>query len=179
MDRARVDAVAPRLTLLHDVRASVLPGGVLACSDLYRGIARQLVFDPEAAAGEWPRTITALDQVLRGTVVVGDQLYGVGTCFAALSARGLVGVYRRHACPSWRWGQDRQKTPLAGGGLVGDGGGAPWHGGQPTAIPAVASVAQRAHGPRTAGPYAGADPPASRRGPGVVSVARESGAAVL
>ena len=44
-------------------------------------------------------------------------MYDVGTCSAALSARGLAGGCRRHACPRWRWGQDLPKTPLAGGGL--------------------------------------------------------------
>jgi hypothetical protein len=117
VDGSRLDAVAHRLKLLHEVRAAVLPGGILAFYDLYRGGARQLVFDPDAAAGELPRTITALDQVPSGTLVVGDRLYGVGTFFTALAARGLAGVCRRNTCQSWRWVQDLQKTPLAGGGL--------------------------------------------------------------
>lgn len=116
-DGSRLDAVAHRLKLLHDVRAPVLPGCLIAFYDLYRGITRHLAFDPEAAAGEWPRTITALAQVPGGTWVVGDRLYGVGAFFAALTARGLAGVCRRNRCQSWRWVQDLQQTPLAGGVL--------------------------------------------------------------
>jgi hypothetical protein len=115
-DGSRLDAVAHRLQGLHDVRAPVLPGCVTAFYALYRGIARPLACDPDAAAGEWPRAITALATVPRGTVVVGDRLSGVGTFFAALAAHGLAGVCRRHARQSWRWVRDLRQTALAGGG---------------------------------------------------------------
>lgn len=117
VDGSRLDAVAHRLKLLRDVRAPVLPGCLTAFYDLYRGIVRHLAFNADAAAGELPRATTALAKVPRGTLVVGDRLYGVGTFFAALSARGLSGVCRRNARQSWRWVRDLRQTPLAGGML--------------------------------------------------------------
>jgi hypothetical protein len=115
VDGSRLDAVAHRLKLLRDVRAPVLPGCLTVFYDLYRGIVRHLAFNADAAAGELPRAITALDQVPRDTLVVGDRLYGVGTFFTALSAHDLVGVCRRNARQSWRWKRDLRQAPLAGG----------------------------------------------------------------
>lgn len=117
VDGSRLDAVAHRLKLLHDVRAPVLPGCLTAFYDLYRGITRQLDFDPDAAAGELPRALAALKHVPEGTLLVGDRLYGVGAFFAALTAHGLVGVCRRNARQSWRWVQDLRTVALAGGEL--------------------------------------------------------------
>jgi Transposase DDE domain len=116
-DGSRLDAVVHRLKLLRDVRAPVLPGCLTAFYELYRGIARALDFDPDAAAGELPRAITALAKVPTGTLVVGDRLYGVGAFFAALTTQGLAGLCRRNARQSWRWLCDLRQTSLAGGGL--------------------------------------------------------------
>ena len=74
VDGSRLDAVAHRLKLLREVRACVLPGCLTAFYDLYRGIARHLAFDADAAAGELPRTIAALKHVPQGTLLVGDRL---------------------------------------------------------------------------------------------------------
>jgi Transposase DDE domain len=117
VDGSRLDAVAHRLQLLRDVRAPVLPGCITAFYDLYRGIARHLDFAPDAAAGELPRAITALEKVPRDTLVVGDRLYGVGAFFAALTTHGLVGLCRRNARQSWRWVRDLRQVPLADGML--------------------------------------------------------------
>jgi Transposase DDE domain len=117
VDGSRLDAVAHRLQLLHDVRAPVLPGCITAFYDLYRGIARHLDFDADAAAGELPRAITALKHVPKETLIVGDRLYGVGAFFTALTTHGLAGVCRRHTRQSWRWVQDLRQQPAAGGGL--------------------------------------------------------------
>jgi hypothetical protein len=117
VDGSRLDAVAHRLKRLRDVRAAVLPGCVIACYDLDRGIARRLCFAPDAAAGDLPRAITALEGVPRHTLVVGARAYGVGKCFAALTSRELCGVCRRHACQSWRWVQDLRNARLDGGTL--------------------------------------------------------------
>lgn len=54
------------------------PRCVTAFYDLDRGITLHLAFDPDAAAGELPRAITALEKVPRDTWVVGDRLDGVG-----------------------------------------------------------------------------------------------------
>ena len=50
-----------------------------------------------------PGAIAALEHVPKGTLLVGDRLYGVGAFFAALSERGLVGLCRRNGRQSWRW----------------------------------------------------------------------------
>jgi len=115
VDGSRLDAVAHRLKLLRDVRACVLPGCLTAFYDLYRGIARHLAFDADAAAGELPRTIAALEHVPQGTLLVGDRLYGVGKFFAALSARGIAGLCRRNGRQSWRWVCDLSTAHMAGG----------------------------------------------------------------
>lgn len=115
VDGSRLDAVAHRLKLLRDVRACVLPGCLTAFYDLYRGIARHLVFDADAAAGELPRTIAALMHVPQGTLIVGDRLYGVGTFFTALNTRNLAGLCRRNGRQSWRWVCDLSTTAVAGG----------------------------------------------------------------
>jgi hypothetical protein len=117
VDGSRLDAVAHRLKLLRNVRAPVLPGCLTVFYDLYRGIARHLDFNPDAAAGELPRALAGLEHVPAETLVVGDRLYGVGTFFAALTTQGLFGVCRRNGRQSWRWVRDLRKTPLAGGVL--------------------------------------------------------------
>ena len=115
VDGSRLDAVAHRLKLLRDVRACVLPGCLTAFYDLYRGIARHLAFEADAAAGELPRTIAALQHVPQGTLLVGDRLYGVGKFFAALSTHRLAGLCRRNGRQSWRWVGDLSTTSIAGG----------------------------------------------------------------
>jgi hypothetical protein len=115
VDGSRLDAVAKRLKLLWDVRARVLPGSLTAFYDLYRGIIRHLAFNADAAAAELPRAVAALDQVPKGTLLLGDRLYGVGVFFSALSERGLFGLCRRNGRQSWRWLRDLSKTYIAGG----------------------------------------------------------------
>jgi hypothetical protein len=117
VEGSRLDAGAHRRKLLRDMRAPILPGCLTAFYDLYRGIVRHLAFNADAAAGELPHATTALATVPRGTLLVGDRLYGVGAFFAALSARGLSGVCRRNARQSWRWVRDLRQAPLAGGVL--------------------------------------------------------------
>ena len=115
VDGSRLDAVAKRLKLLWDVRAQVLPGCLTAFYDLYRGMVRHLAFNADAAAGELPRAIAALEHVPKGTLLVGDRLYGVGAFFAALRERGLCGLCRRNGRQSWRWLRELSKTYIAEG----------------------------------------------------------------
>ena len=115
VDGSRLDAVAKRLKLLWDVRAQVLPGSLTACYDLYRGIVRHLACNPDAAAAELPRAMATLEQVPKGTLLLGDRLYGVGAFFSAVGERGLFGLCRRHGRQSWRWLRDLSKTLIAGG----------------------------------------------------------------
>jgi DDE family transposase len=115
VDGSRLDAVAKRLKLLWDVRAQVLPGCLTAFYDLYRGMIRHLAFNADAAAGELPRAIAALEHVPEGTLLVGDRLYGVGAFFAALREQGLFGLCRRNGRQSWRWLRELSKTYSAEG----------------------------------------------------------------
>lgn len=115
VDGSRLDAIVNRLKLLRDVRSRVLPGCLTAFYDLYRGITRHLAFHADAAAAELPRATAALQHVPKGTLLLGDRLYGVGAFFAALSERGLFGLCRRNGRQSWRWLRDLSKTYIAGG----------------------------------------------------------------
>jgi Transposase DDE domain len=115
VDGSRLDAVANRLKLLRDVRARVLPGCVTAFYDVWRGLTRHLAFHADAAAAELPRATAALPYVPKGTLLLGDRLYGVGAFFAALSTQGIFGLCRRNGRQSWRWRADLAKTSVAGG----------------------------------------------------------------
>jgi len=115
VDGSRLAAVVKRLKLLWDVRARVLPGCLTAFYDLYRGIVRHLAFNADAAAAELPRASAALAHVPKGTLLLGDRLYGVGAFFAVLSERGMFGLCRRNGRQSWRWLRDLSKTSIAGG----------------------------------------------------------------
>ena len=110
VDGARLAAVAHRLKLLRDVRARVLPGCVTAFSDLSRGITRHGACHPDAVAGELPRATAALGHVPHGTLLVGARLSGVGVFLAALTARGIAGLWRRNGRQSWRWGRALAQT---------------------------------------------------------------------
>lgn len=115
VDGSRLAAGAKRLTGRWDVRAQVLPGGLTAFDALSRGIVRHLACHADAAAGELPRAIAALEHVPTGTLLVGDRLYGGGAFCAALPARGRVGLCRRPGRQSWRGLRERSKTYIAGG----------------------------------------------------------------
>jgi len=96
VDGSRLAAIAHRLKLLWNERAVVLPGCLLAVYDLGRGFCRTLVFCPDAAAGELTRAAAVLATLARGTLVLGDRLYGTGVWFAALAAQGCWGLVRRN-----------------------------------------------------------------------------------
>ena len=96
VDGSRLAAIAHRLKLLWDERAVVLPGCLLAVYDLGHGLCRTLAFCPDAAAGELARAQACLAGLARGTLVVGDRLYGTGVWFAALAAQGCWGLVRRN-----------------------------------------------------------------------------------
>jgi len=115
VDGSRWDAVAHRLKRLREVRARVRPGCVTAFYDLYRGLTRPLDCHPDAAAGERPRATAALTHVPQGPVLVGERLYGVGAFLAALTSRGMAGLWRRNGCQRWRWLRALSKTGVAGG----------------------------------------------------------------
>jgi hypothetical protein len=95
IDGSRLDRIRHRLKLLWGERAVVLPGCLLAVYDLFRGIATQLWFDPDAAASEHNRAIVAVDCLAEETLLVGDRLYGSLQMFQRLEANHCYGLFRR------------------------------------------------------------------------------------
>jgi len=95
VDGSRLDAIGHRLKRLRDERAQVLPGCLTVFYDLFRGITRQVLFSPHAAAPELPRARTALAWIPRGTLLVGDRLYASVQFFHQLAAHQLPGLVRR------------------------------------------------------------------------------------
>lgn len=94
IDGSRLDPIAHKLKLLRNVRAVVLPGCLTVIYDLFRGMARQVLFDPDAAAPELLRAVPLLSSLPKGTLIVGDRLYASIQFFWELSKRGLWGVFR-------------------------------------------------------------------------------------
>lgn len=95
IDGSRLDKIAHRLKILREEKAAILPGCVLAVYDLFRGFAKQLWFEADAAASEFQRALLAVECLSPSTLVVGDRLYCAPKLFRALSHRGSFGVFRR------------------------------------------------------------------------------------
>lgn len=96
VDGSMLDAVAHRLKVTWKVRPTLMPGGLVAVYDVLRGIARRVVFQPDAAASEVPRAVEALEGAPPGTLVLADALFCTAKFFGGLSAQGLFGVVRRN-----------------------------------------------------------------------------------
>ena len=96
VDGSRLDAVCHRLKLLRHDPAQILPGCLTVFYDLFRGITRQVLFSPHAAAPELPRAKAALRWIAQGTLVIGDRLYASVQFFHQLAAHQLAGLVRRH-----------------------------------------------------------------------------------
>jgi len=95
VDGSRLDAIGHRLKLLRHDPAQILPGCVTVFYDLFRGITRQVLFSPHAAAPELPRAQAALGWIDQGTLLVGDRLYASVQFFHQLAAHQLSGLVRR------------------------------------------------------------------------------------
>jgi hypothetical protein len=103
MDGSRLEAMSHRLKLPRNVYTPMFSGCVAIFYDLYWRIARHCGFDPEAAVWKLPRTIALLDKFFRDTLVVGEQLSGMGIFFAILTAYGLMGGCQHSPCQSLLW----------------------------------------------------------------------------
>lgn len=66
IDGSRLDPIAHKLKILRNVTSSILPGGVTAVYDLFRGVTRQVLFDPDAAAAELLRAVPILSSLPNG-----------------------------------------------------------------------------------------------------------------
>lgn len=96
IDGSRLAAIARRLKILWNERAVVLPGCVMGVYDLFRGIPRILAFCADAAAAEMTRAKEVLEEIARGTLIVGDRLYCAAAFFEELRQKGLWGLFRRN-----------------------------------------------------------------------------------
>lgn len=98
VDGSRLDPIAHKLKILRDIRSVILPGCLSVFYDLFRGVTRQVLFDPDAAAPELLRTVPLLSSLPKGALIVGDRLYASIQFFWELSERGLWGLFRLNGC---------------------------------------------------------------------------------
>lgn len=94
IDGSRLDPIAHKLKILRNTAASILPGCMTVVYDLFHGVTRQVLFDPDAAAAELLRAVPILSSLPQGSLIVGDRLYASIQFFWDLGKRGLWGVFR-------------------------------------------------------------------------------------
>lgn len=94
IDGSRLDPIAHKLKILRNMAPAVLPGCMTVIYDLFRGVTRQVLFDPDAAAPELLRAVPTLSSLPKGSLLVGDRLYASIQFFWELSDRGLWGLFR-------------------------------------------------------------------------------------
>lgn len=95
VDGSGLEQVRRRLKALWKDCRVPLPGSLLAIYDIRRGVLDQLDFDERPEAAEFPRAVELLDRLPRGSLLLGDRLYGVPKLFTHLLARGLYAITRR------------------------------------------------------------------------------------
>ena len=96
MDGSQLAKVAHRLKILWRVEGAVLPGRIFMFYDIFRGISREMVFEPDSAKNENLLAQKGLAVLPEGTLVIGDRLFGTCLYFRKLSERKCWGVLRRH-----------------------------------------------------------------------------------
>lgn len=96
MDGSQLAKVAHRLKILWKVQGAVLPGRLFVLYDIFRGISRGMIFEPDAAKNEHLLAKEGLKVIPEGTLVLGDRLFGLASYFKALSEQKLWGLLRRH-----------------------------------------------------------------------------------
>jgi hypothetical protein len=96
VDGSKPDNIRHRLKILWKEKATVLPGCLTVYYDLFRGIARHVLFDPDAASGEQERARSRFDQIPKDTLILGDRAHCNLKFFLALAARQLRGLFRLH-----------------------------------------------------------------------------------
>lgn len=96
IDGSRLDKIAHRLKILWSEEAAILPGCLSAVYDLFRGITRQLWFDPDAASSEFNRGINAVECLPHDILLIGDRLYCSIQLFFALRENESFGLFRRN-----------------------------------------------------------------------------------
>jgi len=94
IDGSRLDPIAHKLKILRNLAPAILPGCMTVIYDLFHGVTRQVLFDPDAAAPELLRAVPTLSSLPQGALIVGDRLYASIQFFWELSQRGLWGLFR-------------------------------------------------------------------------------------
>jgi len=94
IDGSRLDPIAHKLKILRNHAAAILPGCVSVVYDLFNGMTRQVLFDPDAASPELHRAVPLLSSLPEGSLIVGDRLYASIQFFWELSRRKLWGLFR-------------------------------------------------------------------------------------
>lgn len=94
IDGSRLDPIAHKLKILRNLAPSILPGCMTVIYDLFHGVTRQVLFDPDAAAPELLRAVPTLGSLPKGSLLVGDRLYASIQFFWELSKLGLWGLFR-------------------------------------------------------------------------------------
>jgi len=94
IDGSRLDPIAHKLKILRNSAPAILPGCMTVIYDLFHGVTRQVLFDPDAAAPELLRAVPTLGSLPKGSLIVGDRLYASIQFFWELSKRGLWGLFR-------------------------------------------------------------------------------------
>jgi len=94
IDGSRLDPIAHKLKILRNLAPAILPGCMTVIYDLFNGVTRQVLFDPDAAAAELLRAVPTLGSLPKGALIVGDRLYASIQFFWELSQHGLWGLFR-------------------------------------------------------------------------------------
>ena len=115
IDGSRLDAVRHRLKILWNVRSVILPGCISVAYDLFRGIPRRLMFDPNAATAEMERTDRLIPDIPEKTLLVGDRLYASVALFQDLTERNVWGVFRLNGVLSMKKEELLSRVSFQGG----------------------------------------------------------------
>lgn len=94
VDGSGLDRIAKRLKVLRGVEEVVIPGSVIACYDLFRGVLRQLHYCEKLLGGEAGRLREIIDGIPKGTLIVADRGYSSVRLLAAMRKRGVQGLVR-------------------------------------------------------------------------------------
>lgn len=94
VDGTGLDRVAKRLDAVRDVDEVVLPGSLIACYDLRRGIPRVLEYSERLLGGESLRLEEILDQIPEGALLIADRGYSSLRMLGAIEERELSAILR-------------------------------------------------------------------------------------
>jgi len=95
LDGSSLDRVARRLKVLRRDRRIPLAGSIAAAYDLGLGAPTAIEFERTPQGKELPMARALLAKLPRGSLCIGDRLYGIPKFFEALSNAGLCGLARR------------------------------------------------------------------------------------